>query len=356
MPIVQQNYFPSDNFNCYFEEGTQAPLVVTPKKSVNLISWANENQQEIAKAIGQFGAVVFNGFEIDKNIEGFHKAFTAITGMPPQKYKGDVPRDELGANIYKSTAVANAHAIPPHQEVAGGYIENKPLYISFFCKKAPTPNSGRTEVVRVKEVTKKIKEMMPEFWEKLRKTKLDYEMTYLPSDSCRSRWIRWLNPSHATIEKRFGTTNKEEIAKQCKEEGLICEWDGEWCKVTRKGVPGIIEVDGEELFCNAIHLDKFNPALVGNRCMTFLAYILYFFAWVILTYWSSRSMQFNVKFEDGTEISPCDASKLLTILQESQEGRDWQDGDLMVIRNDIMMHAKTPHEGERELAVAMAGQ
>lgn len=70
---------------------------------------------------------------------------------------------------------------------------------------------------------------------------------------------------------------------------------------------------------------------------------------------TARSLQFDVQFDDGTQISRRDASDLLSILEGHQVGRDWKAGDLMVLDNATTMHAKTRHAGQREILVAMSG-
>lgn len=345
MRTVQQPYFPNDNFVCYVEEKTNSPLVVSPRSEFDLITWARNHQQSVAKAIREFGAIVFSGFNLTK--ENFRDAFTAITGTPPQIYKGHTPRDEVGSKIYKSTAIANSHTIPLHQEVSYEPRRNMPQRIVFFCVTPPELGTGQTLVGNVKDISKRIQALMPELWQNMTTKTLTYTARYLPKDDWRTKWIRWLNPSHATIEKMFGTEKREEVEEKCRKEGLTCEWDGEWAVISRKGVPATINVDGETLFCNQIHLDRFNPKLCGGWFNYIIARIL--------LYPTSRSMQYDVKFDDGTKISRSDAGTLLSILKEHQQGRNWKKGDLMVLDNVTTMHAKTAHVGQREILVAMCG-
>jgi alpha-ketoglutarate-dependent taurine dioxygenase len=312
---------------------------------MDFISWARQNQQKIAKAIQELGVIVFNGFNLTQ--EKFSEAFTAITGSAPQVYKGDTPRDEVSYQIYKSTAVGNAHTIPLHQEVSGGSRTDMPKYISFFCVTPPTEGTGQTVVGNARKISRRIQQQMPKFWSDMTTKTLTYKARYLPSNHWRTNWIRWLNPSHATIQKRFGTEKREEVEAICQREGLICEWDGDWAVISRKGVPAIIERDGEKLFCNQVHVDRLNPKLCGG-------WIQYIFARLFL-YPTSRSMQFDVHFDDGSQISRKDASQLLSILEEYQEGRNWKKGDLMVIDNATTLHGKTSHVGKREILVAMTG-
>ncbi|CDZ81563.1 Taurine catabolism dioxygenase TauD, TfdA family [Candidatus Rubidus massiliensis] len=343
---VTSEFFPSHLFQCTYEEGSHSPIVVAPNCNLDLIDWAQNNQMLLAKAIDAYGAIVFSGFNLIK--DNFSKTFEAITGFRPQAYKGDVPRDEVSSQVYKSTAVANSHTIGLHQEVSGGNREEMPKYISFFCVSPPKRGTGQTLVGNVHDVTTKIKTLLPNLWQKLLETNLTYTSRYLPRTGWRAKLISWLNPSHATILKRFGTEDKFEIEAQCKKQGLTCSWDGDWLVVTRKGIPGTITVNGETLFCNEIHHDKLSPKLCGG----WLKYILA----RILLYPTFRHLQFDVQFDDGQQISPKDASAVYSILQESQEGRSWKKGDLMILNNLTTMHAKTKHIGEREIIVAMGGK
>jgi alpha-ketoglutarate-dependent taurine dioxygenase len=345
-PILTE-HFPEDSFNCYFEANTQSPLVISPRseESVDIITWAKQNQNRIAKAIQEFGAIVFSGFNLGK--DDFPVAFEAVTGMKPEGYKGDTPRKKIGENTYESTAVANGHNIPLHQEVSIGRREDMPQYISFFCVTPPKAGTGQTQVGNAAKISEEIERLMPHLWKQMTEKRLTYTARYLPENSWRTKWIRWLNPSHATIKTRFGTDDRKEVEEKCRQEGLTCEWDGDWLVVSRKGVPATITLNGKVLFCNQIHLDKLSPKLCKG-------WINYIFARILL-YPTRRSLQFDSQFDDGTQISTKDASTLLTILEKHQEGRNWKKGDLMVLDNATTMHAKTIHIGEREIHVAMAG-
>lgn len=340
---VGQKYFPQEMFHCSHNESS--PLVVSPLagKKIDLVDWATGQQAQLANAIKEYGAIVFSGFDL-ANKEDFGRAFTAITGMVPDRYKGDTPRKELASHIYKSTAVADGHVIPLHQEVSYANRGKMPKYISFFCVKPPKEGTGQTTVGNASAITKKIQHLMPDLWKLMLTKTLTYTSRYLPSNSWLTRWIRWLNPSFATIQHQFGTEDRKKV--KC-ETGLTLNWDGRWAVVSRTGISAIIQANNETLFCNQIHLYKLSPKLCGG-------WINYIFARILLSPLSSF-MQGDVKFDNGPEISLKQCNQLLTILEENQKGRDWKKGDLMILDNATTMHGKTPHSGEREIIVAMAG-
>lgn len=340
-------YFPQELFQCYFEENTSLPLVVSPKEDLDLIEWARDNQLKVVEAIRKYGAITFSGFNL--TAETFPEAFSAITGKTPINYNGDTPRDTVNPKypIYKSTVVADGATIPLHLEGSGLYRKDMPEYISFYCVTPPKEGTGRTVAGNVEKITEAVRTQMPAFWSQMSTKKLTYISRYLPENSWRAKWIRWINPSFSTIKKRFGTEDKKEIEEKCRKEGLTCEWDGGWAVISRKGIPGVINVDGKTLFCNPIHLEKQNQQLCGGR-------VNYILARILLNP-TSRSMQFDVKFDDETKISRSDAGKLIDIMQKHREGRDWKQGDLMVLNNTVAMHGKTPHKGARKIIVAMGG-
>lgn len=345
--MVHFNPFSSDARVYCYRETEGSPLVISPVDAdVDFIeTWAPRNQNEIVAAVRACGAVVFSGFNLKK--EDFLRAFTNALGMPPESYKGDTPRQEEGFNIYRSTAVADGVSIPLHQEVSAGLRAAMPKYIAFFCVVPPTPGTGQTVIGSARALTEKVQEVVPDLWHSMRTTPLTYIARYLPSGTLRTRWIQRLNPSHATIERRFGTEVREVVEEKCRQEGATCRWDGNWAVVSRSGVPATIDYEGTTLFCNQVHLDVLSPQLCGGN--------VHYMAARALLYPTRDSLQFDVEFDTGTQISPKDASTLLTILKEHEVGRDWQAGDFMILNNVTTLHGKTPHTGEREILVAMAG-
>ncbi len=336
-------YFSHEQFIC--SEEIDFPFVVKPRLPMDLILWSQENHEKVISAIKHYGAVVFSGFDLKQ--KDFREVFTAITGSSPKAYKGDTPRDVVEGEIYKSTAVSDGEMIPLHQEVSCGDRKDMPAHIAFFCVTPSDKGTGQTLVGKASLVTEAIKKTRPELWQKMCDNTLTYTARYLPSSGMRTQWIQALNPSHATIEKRFGTSDPQLIEAQCQKDGLTCKWNDDWVTVSRSGVPATIQIEGITLFCNQIHLDILSPKLCGS-------WLLYGAAKTLL-YPTNESTQFDVSFDDGTEITTDDASFLLTTLEQYQTGRDWEAGDLMIIDNLTTLHGKTPHSGPREIIVAMNG-
>ncbi len=342
---ITASLFPETHFHCFSVTRTGCPLVVTPREPIDFIEWAGSHKKIIAEAIKTYGAVVFSGFNL---VEAqFHAAFTAALGKPPDVYKGDTPRREVGNNVYHSTAESDDVWVPPHQEVSGGDRKQMPQYISFFCSTPPQAGMGQTVVANVKNITEEIKQALPALWEKLRTTPLTYTARYLPEGSAYTRWIQTLNPSHATIKARFGSEDRQVVEQKFREEGLIYRWDEKWLVVSRSGIPGTIQSEGITLFCNQIYVDILSPKLCGG-------WWKYLAATTIL-YPTESSRQFDVQFDDGTPISLEEASTILNILEKHQVGRDWKAGDLIFVDNVATMHGKTAHKGSREVRAAMCG-
>jgi len=354
MPISDQlnePHSPFSNEDFYSRYGTHTllPLIVSPiKAGVNFVQWAGNHQQKIAKAIAEFGAVLFRGFELEKH--EFPEAFEAATGTAPEACRGNTPRpgvEGVDGHVSQSTVVPDRHTIPFHNEVSAEGLENTPAIISFMCVKPPKEGSGHTLLGRNKDITDAVKTSDLDFWRHCREHTLTYTVRYLPSSGLRTRWIKYWNSSHTTIMEQFETEDRREIQDICSCKGLTCTWDGEWAVVTRTGVPATIERDGCTLFFNQIHLNKLNPALCGG-------WINYFFARLLL-YPTSRSMQFDVQFDDGSETSLSTASRIYRVIQGDAVGLDWKTSDILFVDNVTTMHGKSAHKGDREIIVAMGG-
>lgn len=350
MPLVKRKYFfPEDQFRCSFEGKTNSPLVVSPRYKTNLIAWAKNNQEKVASAIKEYGAVVFSGFDLTK--EDFPKLFTAVVGMPPQVYQGDTPRDEIGSRIYKSTALLTA--LPPHQEVSNQQRAKMPAYISFYCETPPKVGTGQTLVANVERISRKIEKLKPQLWHQMKTKTLTYTARYLPEANCPwwirllTKWIGLLNPSHGTIKRLCGTEDRKEVERKCREAGFTYEWDKGWLVTKRTGIPAVIKREGKFLYCNQVHLNVLNEEMCGGR-------IPYWIARCLL-YPTKRYMQFDVEFSDGTQISRKDAGDIVALCNKEQQGRSWKKGDALFVDNVNCMHAKTRHLGLRKILVAMGG-
>lgn len=330
-------------WECFFETKSHHPLIVCPKDknaASRFFQTAKENQTSIIAAIKRHGAVVFSGF--DFILEEFPIVFEAATGVPPVDYEGDTPREKVAQHIYKSTAVAPAHHIGLHQEEAAFGINHMPRFLSFFCALPPHPGTGRTLAASAREITQSIKAEAPDLWE-LMNQELTTWAFYMPDTGFWTKVTKLLNPSHATVKEKFGTDDPELIQKWCEERGYKYLFVNGGVKVFHQPVPGVVELDGERIFCNQIHLSVRNAHLVGGWFNKMIADLLLY-------------EQFGVQLSDATPISTDQADRLSRIIQPHEDGRDWKAGEIMIFDNVGALHGKTPHTGERKVYATMGGR
>ena len=99
----------------YLVSGETFPLVVYPKMNgLDPIGWARGNREFIEKKLLDHGAILFRGFKVPcvSDFEQF-----ALPSCPALfgEY-GDLPREEMGGNVYGSTSYPSDQAILPHNE------------------------------------------------------------------------------------------------------------------------------------------------------------------------------------------------------------------------------------------------
>lgn len=339
-------YFPSAIFKCTFETAELKPLVVEPESSMtfnDFNSWVVVNKKTLQQALQEHGAIVFRGFEITE--KNFPTVFKSFTGNEPKPYQGDTPRDQVGPNVYRSTAIADGHKLPLHQEVSNGSRANMPKNIAFYCCTPPLPGrGGQTTLGDAKSITDQLKEK--DLWKHFTQKSFTYVSRYLPDNTLHTRWIKTLNPSHATVKEQFKTDNNHEIAQKCQQDGTSCKWKNGVAIITRPNIPATIDVNGEELFCNQAHVNKLTPSLCGSAFNYWMARAL--------LYQTEDSTQFDIRYDTGHPFSKDVAERVLAILQQHEIVRDWKcAGEVLFIHNHTTMHGKRPHEGSRSIITAM---
>jgi hypothetical protein len=62
----------------------------------------------------------------------------------------------------------------------------------------------------------------------------------------------------------------------------------------------------------------------------------------------------NTYYGDGSPIEPETLNLLRRIYEDAVVDHTWNRGDVMLIDNILMVHARRPYEGERKLCVALA--
>lgn len=332
----------NQEFNHYFVNKECLPYVLSPKdKQITLTTfkaWIETHQQELKELMNTQGALLLRGLPIN-DAEGFSTIVKAVLGRELIDYKGEGSRRRIVQGVYTSTEAPPEFKIPLHNELSCSV--NPVDYICFYCDIAPNPGAGQTILARTEDVTL---EMMkrPHLWNLFNGKNINYISRHPPEGNFYAR----VNPTHRTWQQAFETKDKEEVERICEQKGYDFKWDEDWIEVTRH-VPAIHGPDqyfDYPYWFNQVHLYYMNPRLCGG----WLNYQLF-----NLLYFASSTKPYDIKFEDGSEITQEVIYEIYDILDQVTIKFNWEKGDVLLLDNRKTLHGRAPYIGPRRILATM---
>ncbi|TMC21416.1 MAG: TauD/TfdA family dioxygenase [Chloroflexi bacterium] len=294
------------------------------KRGVNLASWAGNNKDYLEKALAKHGALLFRNFSIDApaKFEAFARAVSA-NGELFDDY-GDLPREELGAKVYGSTPYPADKAILFHNE--GSHIHRWPMKIFFYCIKA-AEKQGATPLLDCRKIYQAID---PAIIARMTEKKLMYVRNFISGLD-----VSW--------QHFFQTTDKKRVEDYCREAGIDFAWKEGNQLTTRQVRQAVVRHPhtGEMLFFNQIqlhHISCLDPDVRDS----------------LLSMFREEDLPRNVYYGDGTRIEDEVVAAISEIYEQQAVRFQWQAGDVIILDNMTVAHARDPFEGTRKVLVAMA--
>jgi non-ribosomal peptide synthetase component F/alpha-ketoglutarate-dependent taurine dioxygenase len=298
------------------------PVVVEPAApDLDPAAWAGEQRPFIETTLCRHAAILFRNFGIatPQEFEAFAEA------IEPGLFGGygDLPKQDGGKNIYRSTPYPERQMILYHNE--SSHLERWPRKQWFFCEQA-APVGGATPIVDCREMLRRLPaELVDEFERK--------QLTYIRTFTKRLD-VGWRD--------FFKTDDKAEVEARCRAGGIDCRWLDEETLQTRTRCPAVIRhpITSERSFFNQVQLHHTACLDAGVRDD-------------LLEMVGIERLPRQVVFGDGTPI-PDDIIEIVGEAYEACAVRfDWQPGDVVMLDNMLAAHARDPFEGPRKIVVAM---
>ena len=304
--------------------GRPFPTLVTPKvEGLDLCDWARANGDFVQRLWEDKRALLFRDFELD-GIAGF-RAFSELAGAGPRLpyFDRSTPREEYGSNVYCTTIYPPEHPIRLHNE--GSYWTVHALKAVFGCITAPT-TGGETPIGDVHAVYQRIDPAIRE-------------------EFSARKWmlVRNYNAGFAlSWQEVFQTQDRADVEAYCKKNRIEWEWTGEDRLRTRQIREPILAHPrtGELLWHNHaafFHITTREPEVRDALRRQF----------------ADDELPYNTYYGDGGEI---DAD----VIRHVNEAYDaelvkfrWQEGDIHMIDNARLAHAREPFTGDRLILVAL---
>lgn len=300
-------------------------LVRANLPGLDLAAWITENRAEVARLAHTAGAVLFRGFAVD-SADDFKVVMEALTngGLPYGERSS--PRTEVMEGIYTSTEHPADQPILLHNEQS--YTTDWPLHIVFHCRTEPT-RGGRTPLADSRKVLARLR---PETVAAFEERGIRYVRNYVPGLS-----LSW--------HEAFGTDRREDVEAYGLRNDIQVEWIGEdqlrtsqlRQAVRRHPVTGEHTWFNHALFFHATSL----PPEVRDGLLSAL---------------DEADLPYNTYYGDGGRIEESVLAELRAAYEAETTSFAWREGDVLMVENMLVAHAREPFEGPRRILTAMATQ
>lgn len=306
------------------EQEGQIPFLVRPtSEGVDLVAWSRGHSDEIDAMLMEHSALLFRGFGVESPaaFEEFAK-ITSEGGLMEYRDRS-TPRQTRGTNVYTSTIYPADQRINLHNE--GTYWKTWPLKIYFACMTA-AEKGGETPIANVAKVFERIDEAVKApFLEK----GVMYVRNY--NDGFGLPW-----------QEVYQTDDRDEVEAYCAANDIEYEWkEGDRFR-TRQVRPAVRVHPRTGATCwfnhaAFFHVSALDPTVRERLLETF----------------GVEGLPYNTYYGDGTPIDPADIAHVFEAYRAETVAFPWQEGDVMMLNNMTVAHAREPFQGEREVVAAM---
>jgi alpha-ketoglutarate-dependent taurine dioxygenase len=304
------------------DEKSGMPAVVQPGiKHVDLVEWARHNSGLIENLLLEHGALLFRGFNQNPS-EDFERFATAICAELFED-NGEHPRQNVSGNVYTPIFYPADKKVLWHNENSFNYYW--PLKIWFGCL-TPSERGGETPIAD----SRKVFESIPR---KTRERFIEKQVMYVRAYG-KGPGLDW--------QTVFKTNDKAKVEEHCARSLMDFEWKPDGTLVTRAVRPAVVRhpTTGE--------LSWFNQAQHWHICCLDQATRK-----SLTTLFAEDELPRRCYYGDGSRIEDSVMEEILEVYQRLELAFTWQPGDIMLLDNVLMAHARNPFLGERKLLVAM---
>lgn len=304
--------------------GSDLPLVIEPAvEGVDLLAWTADNQARVEDLLWKHSALLFRGFGIN-TVQAFEEFVQLTSNSEPLAYRDrSTPRTTKGNRTYTSTIHPADQRINPHNE--GTYWLKWALKLYFCCIKAAEVG-GETPLVDVRKVYERID---PEIRAKFEAKKWMLARNY--NDGFGLPW-----------QEVYQTEDKAEVEAYCRENSIDFEWKGGDRLHTQQIRPAVRRhpKTGVPVWFNHaafFHYTTLEPAVRD----------------ALLAEFGVEGLPYNTYYGDGSPIEAEAVEQIRQAYEAEKAMFPWQVGDVLLLDNMGIAHAREPYQGDREILASM---
>ncbi|KAK3219993.1 hypothetical protein Dsin_013963 [Dipteronia sinensis] len=308
--IPQQKYYNSIPFPSVLSPN---PRTAVPCSVSHLIEAIKTHKPFLDSLLHKTGTVIFRGFDV-KTAEDFNTVIEAFAYEELSYVGGTAPRTNIVGRVFTANESPPDQHLDFHHEMAQELVPPSKLF--FFCEVAPT-SGGETPIVLSHIVYERIQQRYPEFVEKLEEHGLIYSVLLREDDDRSYIGGRSWKSVFSTIDKSVA----EERATKMR---IRLEWmeDG-----------GVKRITGP---LPVIRYEKSRQRKIWFTNM---------YGWEVAGNGTFKSITFG----DGKPLPADICNECLEIFEEECVAIPWQEGDVMLIDNWAVLHARRPTNSPRRV-------
>ena len=308
----------------YLQPDETLPLVMQPNgDDVDLVAWVKDNLEFIDRELLTHGAILFRGFNVSSvcEFENFAQAFC------PELFGeyGDLPREGISGKVYESTPYPADQAILFHNE--SSHMHRWPMKQWFYCVQAAR-QKGETPIV---DCRKAYRLNNPKVIEQFEQKKIMYVRNF--TDKLDVSW-----------QDFFKTTDKSIVVEFCRNASIDFEWKGNNGLRTRHVCLAVAKhpKTAEMVWFNQIQL--WHPACLDQATRESLLALV-----------GEQDLPRNCYYGDGSVIEDSVIEEIGEVYRKTAVSFPWQQGDILMVDNMLIAHARNPYVGPRKITVTMGG-
>lgn len=309
------------------------PLVLEPildnANSTDRLEFIRNYKSELLSLVEQHGAILLRGWG-----KSNYTDFSEITNVLEKNNNFNMscsagPRIEVAHRVFTANEAPPRDKIPFHHEMA--QCGNPPAFVIFFCD-TPSSRGGNTPLISSFQVCKFLRKFYPKVTEKLIAKGVKY-IRVLPkyTDSNNALGKSW--------KDTYVVSNKKDAEKKMTKEEISWSWHGDdFLRTVSNKMPTIIQhYSGQEVFFAAAET-------------TFKS--------------GNRKIDLNIPskaicFGDNTELDDDTNSALLELgkfMENTCTTWQWKSGDVLIINNATVMHARNDFIPPRKILASLIGK
>jgi len=283
-----------------------------------VLEYIRKEKECIEQELHECGALIFRGFKSMRSASDFN-AFVEAFGWEEHAYQGAAPRNNVVGRVWTANEAPLDQDIFFHHEMA--LVKEFPSKLFFFCEIAP-PEGGQTAIVRSDSVAREMERKFPKLVQKLDEEGI-LTCTSMPKEENRGYILGKSWQSHLQTDDPEEAQRKVE-AGNCK---LVWMADGS-ANIIAGPLPATRTFEGysdRKVWFNYIPAAVYKKAENYNRLLC----------------------------GDGSAIPSSIMEESARVMNNECVEVKWEAGDVLLIDNLAVMHARRPSKPPRRVLVAM---